>query len=404
MKTVNFGKLVVSLGLAIFSCSAYGGADTHGGAVIRRDGKFLTFGQTDAFRVEVSPVTEILPEAVMLVQTLRKLPISNMVREEMLADIIPTEYRRYYRVARVSDQDTARLLQNFKALQPNLPENSDLTVAAYTDPTTRETYLLPAFDGLEDDISKQAILLHEAIWAQAQRRAERFSSLSSSEDSWFSQLSQSLSYEKTVNTEVSFEKLLRCKSRCMGEHVRFFEALNQISNYSVAYDIEKVVGSLRLLSDVEQGLIDITFFRTELLPHLMRTENDYYHLSRDSVFDLYTKFPQSPYLSRLNTNAGSSSLNVKLTKEITRLNRSFQKTVEEFYYGGRRPLAGQVQFWMETDSKTGEIRLPQGWTYGPVGRDLVPKGLPMIVNSKECLRSKTLTPKCHAGWVSVEVD
>lgn len=187
------------------SASVFAGGEAgNGGAGIRRDGKILTFAKS---RIDLSPRGLLdVPGLKFLDVSLSALPIQGGVKSQLAeAYIVGVTDRKYFSIDKISKRERERLVKIYQDLLPRRGVKKSLEILAIT--LGKETYLLPGFFELDDQISQAAILFHEALWI----------------------LKPNLDYEVVVAAEIAFENFVR---NSIGDKVKydpqFFKILDQI--------------------------------------------------------------------------------------------------------------------------------------------------------------------------------
>lgn len=134
----------------------------NGGGVIKRDGKYITIGSTN-IELEEKSIKDLKAFAV-ITEMLEKLPITENQKGEIERAVIPRADRKYFNISPSDLNPTKeqKLLQAYESLLGEKITQGDFALAAVT--VGKETYLLPSFYELEDEISRAAILFHEALW------------------------------------------------------------------------------------------------------------------------------------------------------------------------------------------------------------------------------------------------
>jgi hypothetical protein len=105
-----------------------------------------------------------IPGMKLLIKTLRALPIYPKEKAELLAAVLPTEKRPYYRVSRdfISPGQRQELVERYSKLL-NTPE-SKVVLFAVTNSALRRTALFPEFYDLKSETAQAALLFHESLW------------------------------------------------------------------------------------------------------------------------------------------------------------------------------------------------------------------------------------------------
>lgn len=194
MKTINVVVWIVMMVL-LTACGAGKNKDSisegqesgtgNGGGGLLREGELLTFGQY-GITVKRRANTEVLG-LKELENGLDMLTLPQDVKGKILRAITPYGKRKYYDIAEseLGPKKKRWLLEKYQsAIRENIPLKH-LRVLAVT--VGEETFLLPDFYKLSDDIARAAILFHEAVWV----------------------INHELDYKVVIGAEIAFEKFLR---------------------------------------------------------------------------------------------------------------------------------------------------------------------------------------------------
>jgi hypothetical protein len=164
----------------------------NGGAVIAKEGQYMTFFSAGKIKVLYQPESG-LSDGLKQISGLQKLVdftnnlevLSLADRGELLRAIMPTEKRRYYNVDDqwLNSNEAKRILNEYRQLKGI---DEELYLGALTDTFTGRTFLLPSFHRLATESQKAAILFHEAYWI----------------------LHPEATYQEVINTEMAFQAYL----------------------------------------------------------------------------------------------------------------------------------------------------------------------------------------------------
>jgi hypothetical protein len=164
---------------------------------------------------------------------------------------------------------------------------------------------------------------------------------------------------------------------------------------------DSALNSLRILGEVEDGILSIDYVRNNLIDDLIKSSTSYdngwdpvfhiFRLSREGIFNAFSKFLNSHFLSNLNSN--SSKIDMKLT--IKKNGPGIFNKWRSSNLG--KDLAGSAFVWIGIDQKTGEIARLPSWQY--TATEAYKSGLP-IVKSQSCAKKSTLTSDCFVGWLT----
>lgn len=169
----------------LFVTSAFGA----GGIV--RNGEVLTIGSS-GIRVELEPLpSEHLPELTSVAAAVRSLVLPTNEMGALLRELRPSPERKFFRVNRIHSASEEEMVKAYRNLMPDLPGSDNFTIFALTDPSKKETYLLPNFFRLATAAEKGAILFHESLVSGGARDTE-----------------------KLVSAESAIQSFLKCATNC----------------------------------------------------------------------------------------------------------------------------------------------------------------------------------------------
>lgn len=137
------------------------GQEGNGGGGIEQDGRPMTFYSANIEVAKLPLREDEVPELSNLLNFVSELPITANTRGELTSALAPSLQRRYYRATSVSESSRKALINTYAKLF-NLSAKK-VVLFAITDPSTRNTLLLPEFFALKPSEQK-AILLHEGYW------------------------------------------------------------------------------------------------------------------------------------------------------------------------------------------------------------------------------------------------
>ncbi len=163
----NIFLVIVVLCVSIFSY-ANEGVDArevqNGGGGVRDNDGFKTFYSANIPVYPNALQLNEIPGMGLLVDNISNLMVSDPWISPILVSIFPHEDRKYYRVNQSELNDVQRLELN-KIYGQQLGVNPDqVVIFAFTDPRSKNTFLLPSFFKLKES-EQAAILFHESLWA-----------------------------------------------------------------------------------------------------------------------------------------------------------------------------------------------------------------------------------------------
>ncbi len=180
-------KKVMIVLFAMMSLNTYADGVGNGGGGIKRYGKYLTFGSAKIELKKSALEMNDIPGLKFLLDTVEKMDLTVSAKGELKEAFYPISDRKYFNLPpeELSPEKRTELLKEYKKiLKDDIPLES-LVIYAIT--VGAETYILPEFYELTDDIQRGAILFHEGLWV----------------------LNPDLKYEFVVDAEMIFEEYVR---------------------------------------------------------------------------------------------------------------------------------------------------------------------------------------------------
>lgn len=221
------GLVLYGLNTPIFAMP--GSHAGNGGGGIKRYGKYLTFGSAKIELKRSALELNDIPGLNLLLDTVGKMGLTVSAKGELKRAFYPISERRYFNLPseELSPEKRTELLNEYKKiLQDDVPLEN---LVLYAITVGSETYILPEFYELTDDIQRAAILFHEGLWV----------------------LNPDLKYAFIVDAEMVFEEYVR--ENKSGYDTDLYEVLRQVLKdpsfgivAAVKYEKEKGVHSLTL--------------------------------------------------------------------------------------------------------------------------------------------------------------
>lgn len=299
------GNVLLAAALACATTAYAGSEGRNGGGGIERNGMVLTFGSA-GYHIGLDPLEpEDVPGMDRLHDAIRALPLSSLHHTTLLEAIIPTETRRYFKIAgnQLGDLQKAALFSAYqKAIGQSIP-NASLRVFAVTSPSTRETYLLPDFFRLGTAEQQAAILLHESVWTMGQsdysyvmRLEEKFQAYLEHGSPAYDQMLYPLLDDLLKDHFISVKAALIAdwKSGALkdlivnGKQLRVLPLFGSMPNLGNGYYFN--VNGNSLLSQLDEALVthpqSLALQRLEQVADFIRSDQSYGRIKADPTIDL----------------------------------------------------------------------------------------------------------------------
>jgi hypothetical protein len=184
---------------------AQAGDSAHGGGGVIRNGQYLTVGSANLL---LEPAELQLPAVDFAIDKIMQLKMDKSITEFLVGNLMYSSDRKYYRVAKLSEEDEKRLKNEYAKEFANRQDGDQIFFYGITDPATNESYMLPDFfDKLPDMPSKAAAAFHESLWL-----FKVIPYVGGRYDD--SQATSILSLHEVVQLEGLFESYIRCSSLC----------------------------------------------------------------------------------------------------------------------------------------------------------------------------------------------
>ena len=131
---------------------------------------FLAFSVFSNRAYSSAPITQPplqkdqIPGMNLLVKTIQAMPIHDDEKNKLLAAVLPSKERPYYRLGSdfLDPAERSALIKKYAELL-GIPE-AQVTLFAVTNPLFQRTVLFPEFYDLKSERSQAALLFHESLW------------------------------------------------------------------------------------------------------------------------------------------------------------------------------------------------------------------------------------------------
>ncbi len=203
--------LLIIAVLSIQSVAGNDGSGVPGGGIVR-NGEYLTIGSAgNLIKLEVDTTVSLLePQGLKTVyEQLNRLDLTPYMKSELIKVIDPTLSRQYFLIKQISQENMRKLKDQYKKFLKLDPIKDQMVIYAFTNPERGETYLLPDFKNLKDDIARAAILLHESLIILNSKLAMT-------------------KLKEIVEVQVAFESFARCQENCMATEVVLMRELSDV--------------------------------------------------------------------------------------------------------------------------------------------------------------------------------
>ncbi len=261
MKKSRVIKILVSVLIVLTAGNIMAGQVREGGPGIIREGEYLTFGDA---KVPVRLNRSNIPSLKIVEDALMRMPISNVMRGELLQAVLPSIGRTYYDIDALKDHERKELIEIYRKAM-GLGDDENVTIYAVTNPLTKETFILPDFYKIRSDFGRAANIFHESSWIIGRQKSN-------------------LSYREYMELEMSFQKYIEQNitepdydvadlCRDLGtSRMQLYRKLKAIVGYSANELIRKIrlhkAAELLLRGDLniaqvtyEVGFTDLQYFR-----------------------------------------------------------------------------------------------------------------------------------------------